>query len=127
MSGQLQLHRIHPQNILLTGNSPVLQQNHVILNQSTNADQSTVVLDPPQTVTTTRHSSNQQDVIALVNPDSSRLQMVYSPGGGAVIYAPQGASLKRNDSTQISTGDVVSLQHTPVIQTSTITQENENG
>lgn len=127
LSGQLQLHRIHPQNILLTGNSPVLQQNHVILNQPTNVSQSTVVLDSPQTVTASRHSSSQQDVITLVNQDSSRLQMVYSPSGGAVIYAPHGASLKRADTTQISTGDVVSLQHTPVIQTSAITQDNGNG
>jgi len=125
ISGQLQLHRIHPQNILLTGSSPVLQSNHVILNQPTTQP---VVLDPPQTSQTSRQPSSQQDVIALVNPaDSSRLQMVYSSGGNAVIYAPQPSNLKRNENTIMSSGDVVALQHTPVIQTAAISQDNGNG
>lgn len=87
-----------------------------------------VVLDPPQTSQTSRQPSSQQDVIALVNPaDSSRLQMVYSSGGNAVIYAPQPSNLKRNENTIMSSGDVVALQHTPVIQTAAISQDNGNG
>ena len=125
MSGQLQLHRIHPQNILLTGNSPVLQSNHIILNQTNNTQP--VVIDSAQTVQTTRHTAGGQDVITLVNPESSRLQMVYSPGGNTVIYAPASStSIKRTDSGQ-GTNDIVTLQHTPVIQTSAVSQDPSPG
>ncbi|XP_066931064.1 serum response factor-like [Clytia hemisphaerica] len=126
ISGQLQLHRIHPQNILLTGSSPVLQSNHVILNNSSTTQP--VVLDASQNASATRHTTSNQDVIALVNPDaSSRLQMVYSPSGSAVIYTPQGTNLKRANTTNISNADVVALQHTPVIQTSAMNQDGGNG
>lgn len=141
ISGQLQLHRIHPQNILLTGSSPVLQSNHVILNNTTT--QPTVVLDTNSTssaVTASRPpptSSNgaNQEVIAFVNQDAStsRLQMVYSPSANAVIYAPHAttSNLKRTDTVNISStpqpADVVALQHTPVIQTSSMTQATSNG
>ena len=122
----MQLHRIHPQNILLTGSSPVLQSNHVILNNSSTTQP--VVLDASQTTAASRQTTSNQDVIALVNPDtSSRLQMVYSPSGSAVIYTPQGTHLKRTENTSISNADVVALQHTPVIQTSAMNQDNANG
>lgn len=105
----------------------MLPSNHIILNQGSSGQP--VVLDSAQTVQTTRHSSTQQDVITLVHPEqlssSSRLQMVYAPGDNAVIYAP-GTAIKRPDTGQ-GGNDIVTLQHTPVIQTPAISQDTTNG
>lgn len=85
-------------------------------------------MDSGQAVQTTRHASTQhQDVITLVHPDqlssSPRLQMVYTHGDNAVIYAPAtGTTIKRINSGQ-NGNDMVTLQHTPVIQTPAISQE----
>ena len=67
-------------------------------------------------VQTISSSSQSQDVITFVNPDQSS-QAPY------MIYAPTAASFKRSDGQQ-RTSDGVSLQHTPVIQTSAIQQEH---
>ncbi|XP_057315343.1 serum response factor-like [Hydractinia symbiolongicarpus] len=124
LSGQLQLHRIHPQNIILTGNSPSLQSNHIILNPSASPSSSLVVAnaDEKHKMNATTH---QQDVITLVNSDLSStqpLQMVYNPGSG-VLYAPQSGAFKRSSNQHETNADVVSLQHTPVIQTASLQPE----
>lgn len=118
------MHRIHPQNIILTGNSPNLQSNHIILNPSANQSSSLVVADADE-----KHKMNatthQQDVITLVNSDLSStqpLQMVYNPGSG-VLYAPQSGAFKRSSNQHETNADVVSLQHTPVIQTASLQPE----
>lgn len=106
----------------------------MILN-SASSQPTTVVLDAntsPHTRPPISSTNNTQDVIAFVNPDaSSRLQMMYSSSGNAVIYAPHAASaatsLKRNDSGVNTQADVVALQHTPVIQTPSMTQVSSNG
>lgn len=124
LCGQLQLHRIHPQNIILTGNSGV-QPNHVLVNQ-VNERQNTHMVNETSHVSSTESNTapTQHEVITFVSPEASSgtpIQMLYNPGG--VMYAPSSRTLKRNDNQ--SGGDVVTLQHTPVIQKSGLQQDTE--
>ena len=112
----------------MTGNSPGIQSNHILLNQAGNGQSSLVVAGNTQVVPSERHSvpsSQSQDVITFVNPEqpsTAPLQMVYSPGSG-VIYASASGGFKRSGNQQ-RTSDGVSLQHTPVIQTSSLQPEH---
>jgi len=127
LCGQLQLHRIHPQNIILTGNSAV-QSNHILLNQVNEGQNSHLVNDNSHVTSSENHSemapsSSQHEVITFVSPEVSSgtpLQMLYNPSG--VMYASS-RTLKRSDSQ--TSGDVVTLQHTPVIQKSGLQQDSD--
>ena len=128
LCGQLQLHRIHPQNIILTGNSGV-QSNHILLNQVNEGHNTHLVNDSSHVASNESHTdisapSSQHEVITFVNPEASSgtpLQMLYNPSG--VMYASSSRTLKRSDSQ--TTGDVVTLQHTPVIQKSGLQPDSD--
>ncbi|NP_001296704.1 serum response factor homolog [Hydra vulgaris] len=116
LSGQLQLHRIHPQNIILTGNSQILR-NNVILNHSNQG--SIVVKESPNH---TQSSQPVSQVLTLINQtQSGNLQPVQWVYNNGVIYAPASqTNLKKED---IET-ETISIQHTPVIQTQTLQESN---
>jgi len=132
ISGQLQLHRIHPQNIILTGNAPCIQQNHIILNPSTPSQTPLVVSNTQQSNSLRQDStsSQQHDVITLVNPPQHNtstnqpIQMIYNSSGNVIYAARQQDALFKRPSPLLANPDQLALQHTPVIQASPGEQGN---
>ena len=117
LSGQLQLHRIHPQNIILTGNSQILR-NNVILNRNNNQGSIVVTESPSHT----QAAQPVSQVLTLINQtQAANLQPVQWVYNNGVIYAPASQpNLKKEDMVT----ETISLQHTPVIQTQTLQESN---
>ena len=117
------MHKIHPQNILLSGNIPGIQGGHIIINPAhltsqvvIAADQQTIQSQPTTTVATAVHP--HENIIIVPNGGSGEIpqgavQMIYNAPTG-LVYASHGSIASQNaQPVTSSTNETVTIHHQP--------------
>lgn len=120
IQGQLQMHKIHPQNILLSGNIPGIQGGHIIINPAHLASQVVIAADQSniQHATSTTTASPPENIIIVPSGGTSEVQpgavqMIYNTPTG-LVYASHGSILNQNSQTVATSGtETVTIHHQP--------------
>ena len=128
------MHKIHPQNILLSGNMHGIQGGHIIIspnqlgNQVVLADSSQVHNLASSSVST---SSNTHDNIIIVPSGGHELaggtvQMVYNTPNGLIYASPASVIQSHNHANNVSGAESVTIHHQPVAQGATSYQIHQD-
>jgi len=123
IQGQLQMHKIHPQNILLSGNLQGIQGSHIIINPAPLASQVVIAADqsniqhvPASTATSAAHPP--ENIIIVPSGGAGELpqgpvQMIYNTPAG-LVYASNGSIVSQSSSSVATTNsESVTIHHQP--------------
>ena len=117
------MHKIHPQNILLSGNLHGLQSGHIIINPAQLASQVVIAADQPnipQVPSSTAASTPHPTENIIIVPGggageipSGAVQMIYNTPTG-LVYASNGSIVSQNSPpVATSSTESITIHHQP--------------
>lgn len=125
------MHKIHPQNILLSGNLHGIQGGHIIINPAQlasqvviAADQSSIQHVPSPSTSSSPHPSENLIIVPSGGAGEiphGTVQMIYNTPAG-LVYASNGSIVGQNSSpVASSSSETVTIHHQPNSNPSTAT------
>lgn len=117
------MHKIHPQNILLSGNIPGIQGGHIIINPTHLANQVVIAADQSNIQSTPTSSTSAaphppENIIIVPSGGTGEMppgavQMIYNTPTG-LVYASHGNILNQNSQPVATSGtETVTIHHQP--------------
>ena len=117
------MHKIHPQNILLSGNLQGIQGGHIIINPAPLASQVVIAADqsniqhvPASTATSAAHPPENIIIVpsgAAGELPQGAVQMIYNTPAG-LVYASNGSIVSQSSSSVATTNsESVTIHHQP--------------
>ncbi len=118
------MHKIHPQNILLSGNMSSLPSGHIIVNPNQVGSQVVIAnssqLQNSSSIPVSASHSNENIIIVPnggTELPAGAIQMVYNTPNGLVYASPASVIHSHSHGSGVSGSDTLTI-HQPVVQSS---------